>query len=69
MNPEAHFRANSVCFLQAGSADDRTTRVFLPGLQQPGLVTWPPGGEGRGGGEEERESAHSGLAQLDAGLR
>lgn len=55
-------------FLQAGSADDGAKCVFLSGLQQPGLVTWTPGGEGRGGGEEERESAHSGLAQLDAGL-
>ena len=35
------------------------------GLQQPGPVPRPVGGEGRGRGEEERQPADCGLAQLD----
>lgn len=42
--------------------------VFSSGLQQPGFVPRAPGGEGRDGGEEERESTDSRLAQLDAGF-
>lgn len=39
--------------------------LFL-GLQQLGFVPRASGGEGRGGGEEERESADRRLSELDA---
>lgn len=38
------------------------------GVQQPGFVSWAPGGKRRDGGEEEREPADCGLSQLDARL-
>lgn len=38
------------------------------GIQQSGSVSWAAGGEGRARGEEERESAHCRLAQLDSRL-